>query len=313
MALMDALYQFREEQTTTTTTTTTSISDEDSQHHHQTHEKKDEINAQFEAYARPYIEDRLWNTVWEQTSRPVPMNTDNTEAASSSASSVWNKAKQVRSQLQSELGGREPTAAELAARLELPVETLELLAMARRGMLSMESTVEIITQQGDQPHSFQNQDDWESREGHLLDTGSQVMRDTLVDDYVDEDTSREGEDEMWLHQMHQVAAPLRELIPDGGPTPDVVALSEMIRHDVGSFLSSTLTEQEVQVIRMCFGLDSGKPLSVQQISAKIPLGGVEETKALLTGALEKLRSSYTSTYVETYLDDEHDFFGEDSV
>lgn len=293
VALMDALNEYRQQ----------SAPDDDS-----------DPNKTFENYARPMLENHLWSTL-DRASRPVQLP--------KAESTVWRHIQLLRPQLQAELGGRTPTTQELAARLEMPPETLELLFKARRNSLSVESTVEIQTPDSldDQPPHFADQDQWDAQEGHyLLDTGADGIpkQEVLVEEYQDEMYQYEGEDEMWIHQT-QVAAPLRELIPDGGPSPDDLALSDMIRHDVGEFLTKTLTPQEVQVVRMSFGLDGGKQVVWEEIAYSLDETATDvdelmtpsEVKKLLKGALEKLRTTYRNNYVETYLEDND--FGEDSV
>lgn len=121
---------------------------------------------------------------------------------------------------------------------------------ASRNALSVESTVEIVDPV--ETH-YSNQDDWETREGLLLNKGdtaaaspvttrtasnnkrkktkrnsddynddddelnnnNSIMEDELplVEQFLDETLQYEGEDEMWIHQQ-QVAAPLRDSIPD---------------------------------------------------------------------------------------------------
>ena len=263
-------------------------------------------NRQFEAYARPILTERLWSTL-DQTTRPVQLP--------ESESNLWKDVPQVRRQLQKELGGRPPTTKELAARLEVPVETLELLVASKRGTLSMESTVEIKTPDSLQDQTtplFTDQDEWEKQEGHLLDTGDKIIKEELVDEYQDEMYQYEGDDEMWIHN-NQIQGPLREIIPDSGPTPDDVALSDMIRHDVGEFLTKTLTEDEVRVVRMSFGLDAGDPLRWKEIAEAMEVE-TSEAKELLRGALHKLQATYRSNYVESFLEDgAQDFSGEDTV
>lgn len=275
-------------------------------------------NKQFQAYARPYLEDRLWSTL-DRSARPLQL--PETE------STLWRHVQLIRPQLQKELGGRQPTVRELAERLEMPTETLELLMATRRNSLSVESTVEIMTPSNivDTAPSFTDQDQWDSREGHyLLDAEDGTLKEEiLVEEYQDEMYQYEGEDEMWLHQT-QVAAPLRELIPDVAPSPDDVAVSEMIRHDVGEFLTKTLTPQEVLVVRMAFGLDSGKKTVWEEISLALSMSDenatdmaqlmpVEDVKKILKGALKKLRVYYRHKYVEYMDEDEQDYFSEDSV
>ena len=290
IALMDALNEYRQP----------AFQDEQGE----TTGSLEDHNLQFEAYARPYLEDRLWSTL-DKTTRPMQL--PETE------SNLWKHIQKIRPQLQSELGGRSPTTKELAARLQLPTETLELLMASKRGTLSMESTVEIKNPDSleDQTAHFTDQEEWEQREGHLLDTGEKIIKDELVDEYQGEMYQYEGEDEMWLHHT-QVAGPLRDIIPDEGPSIDDLALSDMIRHDVGEFLTNTLTPDEVQVVRMSFGLDAGDPLQWNEIAQTMGVE-VSQAKELLSDALEKLRATYRNNYVESFLEEEQDFFGEDSV
>ena len=306
IALMDALNEYREIQQQSAPSKDNSKQKNGKPGKAETLKLLEDQNLQFEAYARPILTERLWSTL-DQTTRPVQLP--------ESESNLWKHIQIVRPQLQSELGGRAPTTEELAARLELPAETLKLLMASKRGTLSMESTVEIKTPDSLEDQTtpqFTDQDEWEKQEGHLLDTGEKIISDELVDEYQDEMYQYEGDDEMWIHN-NQIQGPLREVIPDSGPSPDDLALSDMIRHDVGEFLTKTLTEEEVRVVRMSFGLDAGDPLRWKEIANAL---GVEtsEAKDLLQGALEKLQATYRSNYVESFLDEgEQGFFGEDTV
>lgn len=306
IALMDALNEYRQRQQQQPELSKNNNHKKENPGKAETLKLLEDQNLQFEAYARPILTERLWSTL-DQTTRPVQLP--------ESESNLWKHIQKIRPQLQSELGGRSPTTEELAARLELPAETLELLMTSKRGTLSMESTVEIKTPDSLEDQTtpqFTDQDEWEKQEGHLLDTGEKIIQDELVDEYQDEMYQYEGDDEMWIHN-NQIQGPLREVIPDSGPSPDDLALSDMIRHDVGEFLTKTLTEDEVRVVRMSFGLDAGDPLRWKEIADAI---GVETSEAqdLLQGAIEKLQATYRSNYVESFLEEgEQGFFGEDTV
>jgi len=94
----------------------------------------------------------------------------------------------------------------------------------------------------------------------------------------------------------------------------------MIQHDVDDFLTRTLNDQELEVIRMRYGLsgsgsssvgaddNSGTPaaMSLTHVAKQL---GVSRTRIaqIEERALEKLRTSYTNRYVEVYLDDEHEY------
>jgi RNA polymerase sigma factor (sigma-70 family) len=186
----------------------------------------------------------------------------------------------------------------------------------KRGTLSMESTVKIAD-----PFlgtHYTNQDEWEVREGLVLDNGQGkgVKPDQLVEEFLDEALQYEGEDQMWVHQQ-QVAAPLRDSIPeqstlfeDSEPTPDDLALTDMIRFNVDEFLGSTLEEDESQVIQMRFGFDTedSNPMTQKEVAFELGLS-VNKVRKLQTQALEKLRLAYAHRYVG----DEEDHLWEDSV
>ncbi|CAB9526007.1 sigma factor RpoD [Seminavis robusta] len=312
MALMDALNEYRRQQQSNFENFDEDEEEqgEESSGIHNMHTSADtaDPNVQFEAFARPYLQDRLWSSL-DKTARPVQL--PETESI------VWQYIEKIRPQLRAELGGRDPTAKELADRLNLPPKTLESLLASQRGVLSMESTVEIKTPESleDQTAHFTDYEAWEAREGHLLNNNNndKNKEEVLVEEFQDEEESYqyEGEDEMWIHQT-QIAAPLRDIIPDGGPSPDDVALSDMIRHDVGKFLSKTLSPEEVKVVRMVFGLDAaGKaesPLTIwEEIGYPMNMQPLE-VKQVLRGAVRKLRMAYRSNYVESYLDEEADLF-----
>jgi RNA polymerase sigma factor (sigma-70 family) len=182
----------------------------------------------------------------------------------------------------------------------------------RRKTLSMESTVEIADPL--ETH-YSNQDEWEAREGLVLDNGHRVVkREESVEEFIDESMQYEGEDQMWVHQK-QVVAPLRDSIPDdihgSDPSPDDLALTDMIRYDVDEFLGTTLNEMESMVIQLRFGLDSdiGMPQTQKEVAVYLGLS-VKRVRKLQQEALEKLRQAYSDRYVEM-ADDDH--YWEDSV
>jgi RNA polymerase sigma factor (sigma-70 family) len=174
--------------------------------------------------------------------------------------------------------------------------------------LSMESTLEINDPL--ETH-YSNQEEWEVREG--LKEPKQ--------DFVDTNLQYEGEDQMWVHQQ-QVAAPLRDMIPDGhkeehlldggGPiSPDDLALTDMIRYNVDEFLGSTLGDVESQIIQMRFGLDQVDriPKTQKEVAFELDLS-VSKVRKIQRLALDKLRASYANRYRS---DDEDDHHWQDSV
>ena len=118
-----------------------------------------------------------------------------------------------------------------------------------------------------------------------------------------------------------MAAPLREMIPDGDEeealfdrgdgSPDDLALADLIRYDVDEFLATTLEELESQVIQMRFGLDSadGSPKTQKEIAYELSLSA-SKVRKLQKQALEKLRRAYSNRYTS---EDEDYHYWQDSV
>jgi RNA polymerase sigma factor (sigma-70 family) len=199
-----------------------------------------------------------------------------------------------------------------------------------KAMLSFESTVEISNPQLQDSVEYRDQDEWELWQGLLLDDGrGSIRRDELVEDFVDETLHDEGDDDSWIRHQ-QNAGRLQDLIPDTstetnndrsrsgsgfGLEPSVdddMALVELIRGDLSSFLSDTLTEQEQQIVQMAFGLTESRepPTSQSRIAAALGLDKGVVSKALAQ-AIAKLRVAYRTRYVEPYSDDNDDLI--DSV
>lgn len=217
----------------------------------------------------------------------------------------WRAAQMERGQFLLDYG-REPTVSELAQRLNMTTQQLEVYQQLSRESISMESTVEIYDPTLEAFAKFADQDDWEQQQGHFLDQGDHVLADELVEDFVDETTQYEGEDEMWVHQ-EQIAAPLREVIPDDENDPDNIVLGEMLRLGVNDLVERTLNRQERQLIRLRYGIGSTPAMSQHEVANlwSVPLHLVQR---LEQKALWKLRESYKNRYV-----DSHDDSAEDSV
>lgn len=186
----------------------------------------------------------------------------------------------------------------------------------KRHPLSMESTIEIADPL-QTTTTFHNQDEWEIREGLLLDNGESVD---------DESLQYEGEDQMWIASQ-SVASPLRDSIPqidddedsimDGifgdknsNTSPDDIALTDMIFYNVDDFLGNTLDEIESQIIQMRYGLDDGVAKTQKEISYDLNLT-IREVRKLQKLALNKLRAKFTERYVSD--DTGHEDFWEDTV
>jgi RNA polymerase sigma factor (sigma-70 family) len=193
------------------------------------------------------------------------------------------------------------------------LEAYSVTSRQTRKTLSMESTVEI--KDSLETH-YSNQDEWEVREGLVLDNGSSVDKEALVENFLDPSLQYEGEDQMWVHQQ-QVADPLKDSIPDPiaafvfgeeTMTPDDLALTDMIRYNVDEFLGSTLEDLESQIIQMRFGLEDGElPKTTKEVAFELDLS-VSKVRKLQKSALEKLRNAYSDRYV-----DEDDYSWEDTV
>lgn len=108
----------------------------------------------------------------------------------------------------------------------------------------------------------------------------------------------------------QIVAPFRNFVADDNPTPDDIALTDMIQHDIREFLDRTLDEKELKVVRMKFDLDGSESaasaggMNLMDIANHlgVEFGEVKETESR---ALEKLRTSFSNDYIGAYLDDDH--------
>ena len=243
----------------------------------------------FEVYARNSIF-RAMSMALASTGRPIRIPTHVHE--------TLLHAKRARRNLRTRLQ-REPTLAEVADRIGVTTEKLSLYQLASRGTLSVESTVEIYDPSSNHPTSFTDLDTYEARTGKdeaLLHSG-------------EADFGLEEEEE-WV-QHDKVVAPLKEIIADDNTEgPDQFALGDMIRHDVDDFLTNTLDPQELSIVRMRYGLDTsnliigGKGLSFEMIGQKL---GITQkyVSQIEQRALEKLRTSFSNTYIGAYFDDDH--------
>jgi RNA polymerase sigma factor (sigma-70 family) len=195
-------------------------------------------------------------------------------------------ARRTKAQLQAQMG-REPTLAQVAEKLGIPTEKLQLYQLVSGSTLSVERTMEIYDPLLET--TFADQDTWEQEHGE--------------EEENDDDLQQEGDDEMWVHH-ERIAAPLRDMIPDTSALPDEFIYRKMIHNDVDEFLVNTLDERELQVIRMRYGLNSGSVTSLSDIGSKLGVTA-SRVKQIEEQAMEKLRSSYTNRAVEPYLEDEH--------
>ena len=92
-----------------------------------------------------------------------------------------------------------------------------------------------------------------------------------------------------------------DLVKDAGPSPAELASSQMLKDDVRRLVRS-LSPREQVVIRLRFGLDDGKPKSLDEIGKKFGVE-TENIRKIEARALRKLRQPYRSETVEGYVPD----------
>jgi RNA polymerase sigma factor (sigma-70 family) len=267
---------------------------------------RDEHEEGFETYARKEIYEHLAKSL-DAEERPIRLP--------KGVMHVVQEAKRLMMEsISSENDGRRigMTWADVAKKLNMPENRLMDYLRLARGTgttISMESTVEILDPFIDDPR-YSDQDEWELRQGMLLDDGHAVQKEQLVDEFLD-DTDREGDDEAWI-ETERIAGPLQDLIPDTEePTPDDLMLQQLIHDDLSNFVSSTLSPDKIEIVRLYFGLESGESLSADDTAKKLGKSSVE-IQMLLEESLSELRQAYTKRYfgIEDW---NNEFDGEDSV
>jgi hypothetical protein len=295
----------------------------------------------FEKYARRNIRQHLKQYTRRRHDEQFRRGTAALRRIPASVQTLLNNARQVTQQLADEKKQQEsvssekghPTLAEVAARLNVSTATLRnALRLAsssstprrRQPLLSMESTIE-ITHPGlddESAPTFRDQDEWEwlhgvgvlseSREGRAMSVDNTAGVENFRDDMIEQ----EGDDEAWVKQQALVAGPLVEVIPDTEElSPQDRIQQDMMRTDISHFLSSTLTPQQVAVVRATFGLNSGAVVfSTEDVAASLGILP-EEVTAILETSLQLLRQSFDSTSLDDddYYSDDGEVYGEDSA
>jgi len=109
-----------------------------------------------------------------------------------------------------------------------------------------------------------------------------------------------------LYAQSQLIQPLNEALDDANPTPDEIALSDMIRHDISEFLVRHLSDVELKVIRLKFGLEKnlGNSLTTEEIASTLGID-CAQVQQIEEDALEKLKASFDDDYIGAYIDDDH--------
>ena len=252
----------------------------------------------FEVYARQRILKQLIQSVRKET------NAERPPRLPQAVESVVLKARRVMMQ-RKQTDSENATWEAVAEEMQIPFPRLQTylrLANRRSPFLSMESTVEIMHPSTLEGPAYRDQDEFELREGLLLDDGHKVQKDQVISEYLDETLENEGDDQAWVHE-ERIAGPLTDLIPDTSePSPDDLILQELIQNDLSSFLTSSLEEQEVEVVQLIFGLQdkssSSKGAQTMKQTAKALNIEAEEVSKILARALQKLRVSYWSRFLD---------------
>jgi len=207
---------------------------------------------------------------------------------------LLQQAKRMRASLTLELA-RDPSVNEVADRIGVSAQELAKYTKASQRTLSVESTMEVYNPLLDMTTQFE-------------DSGENEMS-TRMDD--EEDAflwNEEGEDLMWLHH-EQITAPLKDMIPDDEDENEhaMEDSTSTFRQDVETFLTNCLSSQEVELIRLRFGL-TGRKLSLAEIGTLF--GGISPSriKQMEDAAMEKLFSASSSSQatVGRYLEDDMD-------
>uniref|UniRef100_A0A6S8QQK8 RNA polymerase sigma-70 domain-containing protein n=1 Tax=Chaetoceros debilis TaxID=122233 RepID=A0A6S8QQK8_9STRA len=94
---------------------------------------------------------------------------------------------------------------------------------------------------------------------------------------------------------------LQDTLKDPEQKPDFMAENNMLKDDI-SRLICTLNSREQAVIRMRFGLDDGKPKTLEEIGRKFSVTR-ERIRQIEARALHKLRQPYRNHGVKCYVDD----------
>jgi RNA polymerase sigma factor (sigma-70 family) len=94
---------------------------------------------------------------------------------------------------------------------------------------------------------------------------------------------------------------LQDTLKDPDQRPDDMAENNMLKDDI-SRLICTLNSREQAVIRMRFGLDDGKPKTLEEIGRRFSVTR-ERIRQIEARALHKLRQPYRNHSVKCYVED----------
>lgn len=316
-ALLDAMSQYRQ---------------------HNEYEKNDNY---FETFAKIKVYQRLIDSLdLNDISHPIRVP--------ASIKSIIKKAKSISKSI-TERNGKKPSLQEVAKHMNISIERLkESLSIYRRNqfLLSMESTVSIYNPHDDTVNSYYTDlDEYELQHGLLLDNGIKIDKNELIDEFLDEMITNEGDDEAWIRK-EQIVGLLQDSIPDvieedhddeninkynndnNNIDPSIsidqnILLYDMIQNQqiFASFLNEILNEQELRIIHLTFGFDKNlkedtthkQQIALSSIATKCQLS-TREVSHILRNSITKLRKSYQDKYLSpTKLNDLNNHIIEDDI
>lgn len=212
------------------------------------------------------------------------------------------RADVARDELREANEGIEPTIEDIAARSGLTVEKLRLYKLVGGGTLSVEGTVEVYDPNNPDSElsaSFEDEDAYETEHGV-----SEALLHSGEDEFVEEE-------EEWVEPKSKIVAPLRDFVVDETePSPDDLALIDMLREDVNDFLDRTLDDREREVIVLRYGLEDGVGLTLEETGERLGIS-LQRVYQIEGRALDKLRTARTDDHVDSYLEEEHESTEED--
>jgi len=141
----------------------------------------------------------------------------------------------------------------------------------------------------------------------LDEEGSWLARDALGESKSPRQSEKISERMDMVEPHEQIVATFRNYAAEDNPTPEDIALIDMIQHDIRDFLGRVLNGNELKVVRMKFDLDGSASAGGMDLITIANHLGVEhgEVMELESRALEKLRRSFSNDYMGAYLNHDH--------
>lgn len=94
-------------------------------------------------------------------------------------------------------------------------------------------------------------------------------------------------------------AVLGDSLSDAAPLPDERAETSSLQSDIHGLLRAALSDREGDVVRLRFGLDDGRPRTLEEIGAVFSITR-ERVRQIEARALHKLRQPYRNHKLEAY-------------